>query len=383
MPRSNREPDPIITALERNWRAEMEGATTYRWLAEQTTDPRKREILEQLARGEEKHAARWAARLLELGGAQPTGPAPQVPATIRIKARAGMDNALFALEANEEAHVREYEAQAREYDAETAAILRDLARDEQEHAGVLGMMAGERPGPQSRLEAMLKGEKHVATGSWLGDAIYGANDGLGAVFGLIAGVAGAAVNSHVILIAGIAGAVASAVSMGAGAYLASKSEREVFDAQLAHERGEITNNPDEEKEELSLFYQLKGMTEEEADRAVERISQNQAQFLDVLAHEELGIREEGLPRPWTSAISATLSTAAGAAIPVIPFIFLSGTTAVLVAFVVSLLGHFVVGALKSLVTIRPWWSSGLEMTAIGVLVGGVTFIVGYLVGVGG
>ncbi|HEX5415110.1 MAG TPA: VIT1/CCC1 transporter family protein, partial [Chloroflexota bacterium] len=372
MSRLIRDEDRLIDALQRNWRAEMEGAATYRWLAGQAEEPRKKEILDQLARGEERHAARWAARLRELGAGPPPGPLPAVPASIRIKARAGLDNALHALEANEEAHVRQYQAQIRADDAETAAILRELARDEQQHAGMLGQLAGAPLGPKSQLDALMKGEKHITSGSWLGDAIYGANDGLAAVFGLIAGVSGAAVSSHVILLAGIAGAVASAVSMGAGAYLASKSEREVFDAQLAHERQEIVEHPDEEREELSLFYQLKGMTPDEADRAVGRIAENPDLFLDALAHEELGLREEAMPNPWTSAFSATLSTAIGAAIPVIPFVFLTGGTAIIVAFIVSLIGHFVVGALKSLLTIRPWWSSGLEMTLIGVLVGGIT-----------
>lgn len=382
MARSQHERNPTIAALERNWQVEMEGVATYRWLAEQTDDPRKKEILEQLARGEERHAARWAERLRELGVETPSGPLPAVPPAVRLKARAGLENALRALEANETRHVKEYEAQVRHHDAETAAILRDLARDEQQHAGMLGLMAGAPRTPSSQLAALMKGEKHIAAGSWVGDAIYGANDGLGAVFGLIAGVAGAAVNSHVILLAGIAGAVASAVSMGAGAFLAAKSEREVFDAQLAQERQEIQQDPQEEVEELSLYYQLKGMTREEADRAAARIAENPDQFLDVLAHEELGIREQGLPSPWTSAVSATLSTAVGAAIPVIPFVFLTGPTAIVVAFAVSLLGHFAVGALKSLVTIRPWWSSGLEMTLIGVLVGAVTYAVGYVVGTG-
>lgn len=382
MSRPYQDVDPLVDALQRNWRAEMEGAATYRWLAGQTDDPRKKEILDQLARGEERHAARWTARLRQLGAGPPAGPPPSVPASIRLKARTGLESALRALEANEEAHVREYEAQIRADDAETAAILRDLARDEQQHAGMLGSMVGAPPEPRSQLESLMKGETHIASGSWLGDAIYGANDGLAAVFGLIAGVSGAAVSSHVILLAGIAGAVASAVSMGAGAYLASKSEREVFDAQLAHERREIEEHPEEEREELSLFYQLKGMTPEEADRAVGRISENPSRFLDALAHEELGLREEAMPNPWLSALSATASTAIGAAIPVLPFVFLTGSTAIIVAFVVSLIGHFVVGALKSFLTIRPWWSSGLEMTLIGVLVGGVTYAVGYLVGVG-
>lgn len=371
-----------IVAIENNWRTEMEGAATYRWLVGQTDDPRQKEVLSQLAAAEERHAERWAERLRQLGVEVPSSGAPDVPPSLRARAGSGISGVLRALEAREEAHLKQYEAQARLHDAESASIMRELAQDEGQHAGMLRTMAGAPASPQGQLNAILNREKHAGAGSWLGDAIYGANDGLGAVFGLIAGVSGANVNSHVILLAGVAGAVASAVSMGAGAYLATKSEREVLDAQLAHERQEMETNPAEEKEELSLFYQLRGMTRDEADRAVERVSGNPQQFLDALAHDELGIRPDSAGSPWTSAISAAVSTAAGAAVPVIPFVFLSGAAAIITAFIVSLIGHFIVGALKSMVTTRPWWSSGLEMTMIGVLVGAVTYAVGYVIGVG-
>jgi VIT1/CCC1 family predicted Fe2+/Mn2+ transporter len=235
---------------------------------------------------------------------------------------------------------------------------------------------------RGRLESILKGERHVTSGNWIADAIYGANDGLGAVFGLVAGVAGAAASSHFILLAGVAGAVASAVSMGSGAFLAAKSEREVHEAEIARERGEIAEDPEEEREELSLFYQLKGLSEADADRLADQIAKNEEQFLQALAQEELGLTEERLPNPWTAMASATISTGLGAIVPVIPFFFTHGNPAIIAAAIVSLLGHFAVGAAKSLVTIRSWWASGLEMTLIGVIVGVVTYVVGVLIGAG-
>jgi VIT1/CCC1 family predicted Fe2+/Mn2+ transporter/rubrerythrin len=360
----------------------MQGAVTYRWLAEQSHDPQRRRLLEQLAAGEERHAARWAERLRALGAAPPDT-AAQVPLRTRLRAGADLDAALRSIETQEEEHLRHYEAEARAIgDPESAALMRELAVDEARHARTLRAMvgAGGRE-PRGRLESILRGERHASSGSWIGDAIYGANDGLGAIFGLVAGVAGASASGEFILLAGTAGAVAAAVSMGSGAYLAAKSERELYDAELARERTKIEEDVEEAKEELSLFYQLKGLSEQEADGIAERLARDPDLFLRTMAQEELGLSADRMPNPWVSALSATLSTGLGASLPVLPFLFLSGASAVWAAFVVSVLGHFAVGAAKSLVTIRSWWASGLEMTAIGLLVGAVTYAVGYLFGV--
>ena len=240
-------------------------------------------------------------------------------------------------------------------------------------------MAGPVSEPQSRLDAILHREKwHGRSGSWIGDAIYGINDGLTAVFGIVAGIAGYAAESKFIVVAGLAGAISSALSMGASAYLANKAEREVFEAELAQERREIDENPEEEQEELELFYQLKGFTEEEARSVVGRISKNKDTFLEALAAEELGLSEERLPNPTFSAVVGTVSTALGAIVPVLPFFFLVGTTGILVSAVVSIAAHFAVGASKSLVTLRNWWVSGLEMTGVALIVAAVAYGLGAL-----
>lgn len=168
--------------------------------------------------------------------------------------------------------------------------------------------------------------------------------------------------------------------MGSGAYLAAKSEREVYEAELYRERKELAESPEEEREELELFYQLKGFSPEEAKLLTDRLAQNPEQMLETLAHEELGLSESRFPNPWVSGLSATLSTAVGAFIPLIPF-FLQGMSAVVVSALVSIIAHFAVGVAKSLVTTRSWWASGLEMTVVGVLVGAVTYALGVLFGV--
>jgi VIT1/CCC1 family predicted Fe2+/Mn2+ transporter len=373
----------LIAALKKNWEGECRSAATYRHLAEREPDEGRRRILLRLAEAEERHAARWDKRLRELGTAPPATTAT-VPASIRLRANIDLDTALRQIEAEEEQHLQEYEAEANELaDPESAAIMREVAQDEARHARTLHAMTNPFSLDQTRgrLEAILKRERHVSSGNWIADAIYGANDGLGAIFGLVAGVAGANASSHFILLAGVAGSVAAAVSMGSGAFLAAKSEREVHEAELARERTEIREDLEEEKEELSLFYQLKGLSETEANQLAERLSQNEDAFLSALASEELGLSEDRLPNPWISMLSASVSTGLGAIVPVLPYFFLTGTTAILVAFVVSLIGHFAVGAAKSLVTIRSWWASGLEMTLIGIIVGVVTYGVGYLFGV--
>lgn len=375
----------LVGALTANLNAELRSAATYRYFADCEPDPHRKSILTRLAEAEDRHAEKWRNRLIELG-VEPKIEPISIPRVVRMRAKTDLNAALREAESIEDEHMQHYEFEAVELgDAETARIMQEVANDESKHAKTLHGLTStgaQDTAPRSRLDALLKGERHVSSGTWIADAIYGANDGLGAVFGLVAGVAGGAASGHFILLAGIAGAVASAVSMGSGAFLAAKSEREVHEAEMDREHREILQDPEEEKEELSLFYQLKGLTEDEADTLAERIARDEDQFLKVLAAEELGLSEERLPNPRTSAMSAMLSTGAGAIVPVIPFFFIAGTPAIITAAIVSLIGHFAVGAAKSLVTIRSWWASGLEMTLIGVIVGVVTYSVGFLVGVG-
>jgi predicted membrane protein (TIGR00267 family) len=222
---------------------------------------------------------------------------------------------------------------------------------------------------------------HRKASGWVGDAIYGINDGLGAIFGIVSGVSGATLgNSKFVIIAGTVGMIASALSMGSGAFLAAKSEREIYEAEFSRERDAVEYNETEAREVLSLSYQIRGLTPEEADRFVEDLARDKSQLVRALARERLNTTEEGLRKPWTSALSGALSTAVGAVIPIIPFFFLSGYPAIICAAMVSLVAHFVVGAAKSLVTIRSWWSSGLEMTVVGAIEGTVTYFIGIAIG---
>ena len=272
-------------------------------------------------------------------------------------------------------------------DEPSLSILNRVLEDELEHYRELSRLIRRYPrrartpaaNPKVLLEQMLarrdQGRTHTA--GWIGDAIYGVNDGLGSIFGIVSGVSGATLgNSKYVLLSGIAGMIASALSMGSGAYLAAKSEREIYEAELAREREAIAMNGPEARELLSLYYQVKGLPQDDADHMVNHIASDPEQMLRALAFERLNSTEEALSNPLTSAISGALSTAAGAFIPIVPFFFSSGYTAVIISAVVSLAAHFAVGAAKSLVTVRSWWSSGAEMTLVGAVEGVVTYVIG-------
>jgi VIT1/CCC1 family predicted Fe2+/Mn2+ transporter len=275
-------------------------------------------------------------------------------------------------------------------DADTDAVLASIRVEEQGHSRSLDAIqathaTGDPPpsGAEGRLNRILGRETWHRTGSgWISGAIYGANDGLAAVFGIVAGVSGATGGSSFVLTAGLSGAVASALSMATGAFLAERSEAEVVAANVAQERREIEQEPDEEKDELSLFYQLKGIDATLANELADKLADNPEAMLKVLATEELGGTEAG-GNAVQSAIAAGVSTFVGAMVPVIPFFFLRGTTAVVVAAIVSLIAHFLVGAAKSLFTLRTWWAAGLEMTMAGVIVGAVTYALGLVLKVSG
>ena len=374
----------LIEGLQAAWKREIAGVKTYRELARRADSAEQRDILNRLADAEERHAAVWEARLKELGGAP-----PEFRESIFERARrwvlvqSGTENAVRNIEATEDSDSAAYAAlRESASDEQDRAAVRATETEERAHGRVLSDMT-QPPAPQARLESMLKTEKwHVRGGGWIGQAIYGMNDGLGAAFGVVSGVAGATLTARgteFVLLSGIAAAIASALSMGSGAYLATKSEREVYEAEMEREKREIEMDPAQEREEMQLFYELKGFKTEEAKMLASRLAEQPDQMLKTLAHEELGLSEATFPNPWRAAISATISTALGAFIPVLPFFFLTGVTALVTSFVISTAAHFAVGASKVIVTGRSWWKSGAEMTVVGLGEAIVTYIIGVLV----
>jgi VIT1/CCC1 family predicted Fe2+/Mn2+ transporter/rubrerythrin len=379
----------------------MEGYSTYKTLADRDTDPVRAQVLRHMAQAELEHAALWAERIQELGGPEPVYAGSPGGAADSLASRAGgIRMALRRLEIEESRAIAGYGEQLKALgDEGSVAILEHVIEDEREHYRELGSLlrghysppaGAHKIDPKAVLEELLakRSQGRKQPGAWVGDAIYGVNDGLGAIFGIVSGVSGAtlgdpAQTSHYVLLAGLSGMIASALSMGSGAYLAAKSEREIYIAEVAREREAIRMNTPEARELLSLYYQVKGLPEEDAIHMVNHIANDPEQLLRALASERLGSSEDALSNPLVSASSGALSTAVGAIIPVIPFFFLQGLPAVIAAGVVSLVAHFAVGAAKSLITVRSWWSSGLEMTVVGALEGAVTYGIGFLLGKGG
>ncbi|HEX6548878.1 MAG TPA: VIT1/CCC1 transporter family protein [Candidatus Dormibacteraeota bacterium] len=371
--------------LLRAWRGEIEARAMYELLAARTKDPRRAGILRQLADAEATHRGRLEARMKELGVPIPDPASVRLSPWMQLQARlAPLDRVLAVREAAEDSEVDGlYKVPTG--DADTDRVLREIRHDEASHSKSVSAMRqggeGSPPpsGPKGTLKRILDRESwHQTGGGWVSGAIYGANDGLAAVFGIVSGVSGATGGGHFVLTAGLAGAVASALSMATGAFLAERSEAEVAHANVERERREIEEHPEEEKEELSLFYQLKGLSKEDADALAEKLSHNPEAMLKLLAGEEFGFGggSEGGGSAVQASLAAGISTGVGAMIPVIPFFWLSGTTGVIVAAAVSLVAHFLVGAAKSLFTLRSWWAAGLEMTAAGIIVGTVTYALG-------
>jgi VIT1/CCC1 family predicted Fe2+/Mn2+ transporter/bacterioferritin (cytochrome b1) len=383
----------LLKILENNWQAEMRGHHTYNTLAQREQDPDRKNALQGMANSERHHAELWAERIRALGGPAPVYQGKESGDVNSFVNRLGGLNAtLRRLELDESRDIARYGKQLKEIgDEASIAILHKVLADEVEHYQTLNDLVQDhlprhRISPdQARQEldelvAVRQKGQPKATG-WIGDAIYGVNDGLGAIFGIVSGVSGATVgNSKYVLIAGLAGMIASALSMGSGAYLAAKSEREIFEAEMARERDAVKYNEAEAHEVLVLSYQARGVPRRNAERFVGHLAKDQEQFVRLLVQERLNTTEEALPDPWVSAGSGSLSTAIGAFIPVLPFFFMGGYPAIILAAIISLLAHFAVGAAKSLITIRSWWASGLEMTAVGALEGVVTFVLGLALG---
>ena len=197
------------------------------------------------------------------------------------------------------------------------------------------------------------------------------------MFGIVAGVSGATGGSSAVLTAGLSGRSPRRCRWPPAPSSPSVPRPRSQAANVERERQEIAEHPEEEKEELSLFYQLKGVDERTADQLAERMSQHPDAMLQALSVEEFGATPGGGGAADAGGgRGGDLDRASGAIVPVIPFMITTGTTAIIAAAIVSLVAHFLVGAAKSLVTLRTWWSAGLEMTLAGVIVGGATYLIG-------
>jgi vacuolar iron transporter family protein len=357
-----------------NWQREIEGAYLYGKLAAAARTPRVQKALTQMAEDERQHAVIWGKQLAEAGVKTQT---PQPDLRIHLVAWLGRwlgAEAVLGLLINDEvSDINAYMDQAlKSTDLDS---YRGVIGDETSHARALEALR--HPGHGEHAEPW---HARAGVGGWLREVVYGFNDGLTANFGLVMGVVGAAVHSNVILLAGLAGLLADALSMAASGYLASKSESEVSQHHLALERAELALMPEEERQELIWQYRRKGLTQAEATTIADRLMENPDAALHELAREELGIDTAEAPNALMEGVVTGIATAVGAVIPLIPFMLLGGPAAIWTAVAVSMVAHFAVGASRAIFTGRPAIRSGFEMFVVGMGVAFITYLLGQLFG---
>jgi VIT1/CCC1 family predicted Fe2+/Mn2+ transporter len=258
----------------------------------------------------------------------------------------------------------------------------DMVPAEQSHARLLQQIEKTSGGMEGSTLARLEGRHRSAGGNALRAAVLGASDGLLSNFNLIMGVAGAALSNKNILLTGFAGLLAGAISMALGEWISVQSSRELYEKQIRTEKDEIASSPEEEAEELVLIYQARGMEEETARRIATRLMSNPETAIDALARDELGINPEELGgSAWEAAITSFLLFGTGAIVPVIPFLFLAGTTAIAFSAALSSVGLFAIGSAITLFTGRSILYSGMRQVFFGLAAAAAVFLVGHLIGV--
>jgi VIT1/CCC1 family predicted Fe2+/Mn2+ transporter len=361
---------PELRTFAHHWQDEADAAYLYRLLADAEPDSKKSDLYRRLAAVEDRHVQIWGDLLRKHGHPprrfRPSARTRLLAALGRIFGPGFLLPMLLAEEGREvKGYLDMHRRLSREAPGAHESLL--LARESAEHATTLGELSGRTGEPWHR----------TGSGGFLRNVVYGFNDGLTANFGLVAGVIGAKAASaqHSVILAGVAGLIADALSMGASGYLAAKSEAEVYANEIAMERDEIALMPEVERDELAILYEAKGMAADAAHALATEVMANPVQMLDEQVKGELGISDPHMS-PMREAWITGTATAVGAFIPVLPFLIWSGTAAIVSSFAVSMLSHWLVGAARSVFTGRSVFRSGMDMFVVGL---GVA-VVGYFVG---
>jgi VIT1/CCC1 family predicted Fe2+/Mn2+ transporter len=340
-------------AARESWAQEMASVYLYRIIAEAEPSPERRALFARLAEEAQAQAGIWADEVRRAGETVPASPPLSsrvrlVGYLVRRLGPARLRNVLAAMKVR-------------------GMSVYQMARD-----------AG-HPMPQSVEEI---GQRHRGpAGGNLRAAVFGANDGLVSNASLILGVAGATGGGRMVVVSGVAGLLAGAFSMAAGEYVSMRSQREMFEHQIGAERDELRQYPAEEAAELSLIYQARGLGKEDADRMAGRIVANPEYALDTLAREELGLDPGALGSPLGAALFSFVSFAAGALVPLAPFVVAGGQAALAGAVALTGVALFGVGAAISLFTGRGALRGGLRMLIIGGAAATATFVIGRMLGV--
>jgi len=339
-----------------SWGEEQRSAFLYRACAAAEAGTVRAELFQRLAGEAEAQAAIWRAQLTAKGH---PAPAPFVPDTRTrfvawLVARLGPRPLKGVL---------------------AAMKVRGMA--------IYGINAASLPGhlPPAVVGGLEHRHRGLGGGGNLRAAVFGINDGLVSNASLILGVAGASGDPRVVVLTGVAGMAAGAFAMAAGEYVSVQSQRELYEHQIALERDELKQYPEAEAQELALIYAAKGLPKKEAGRLAQRLVADPEHALDTLAREELGLNPDELGSPIGAAVSSFVSFAAGAVLPLAPFLIAPGPSALPAAVGITAVALFAVGATLSLFTGRNALYSGGRMLALGALAGGITFAIGRLAGV--
>jgi VIT1/CCC1 family predicted Fe2+/Mn2+ transporter len=354
--------------------AERQSAVLYRGLAAGASGER-REIFEQLAAVEDKHAEHWAAKLTELGEPVPDRSRPDLRTRLLawLARRFSVDAVLPLVE-------RAEHSDAGLYDGDPNATPA-MAVDERSHARVLTRLRGsvdDGPGGIAKRERWHRGDRSGA----LRAAVFGVNDGLVSNTSLVMGFAGSGAAAGTILFAGLAGLLAGAFSMAAGEYISMRSQREAYEREISVEAEELRDDPEAEQEELALIYRAKGLDAEEAEKVAKTIMKDSEIALDTMAREELGLDPDELGSPWSAALSSLLAFAVGAVVVVLPYLFLSGFAALITAICLAALALYGVGAVIGMLNGRSAARAGARQLLVGGAAALVVFGIGHLIGGG-
>ncbi len=365
-----------IRRYQANLEDEIDGIAVYRLLAEAEADPERKSIFEQLADVEEGHAQVFRQKLLEAGiEPKERGPSLRVRVIGLLARRFGVRSVLPI--------VRNMEAGAYTAYMEQDATVQAIAPDEREHRKEMSRL--ERGEVVQPVEAIShrEGWHRTGGGGTLRASVFGVSDGLVSNSALVMGFAGAQTTGDFVLLAGVAGLLAGAFSMGSGEYVSMRAQRELFERQIELEREELAADPEEEKKELVLIFRAKGLSREEAESAAARLMENPDVALETLVREELGLDPSSLGSPWGAAIGSFLAFGAGAIVPVIPFFFGAdaGAPFVIASAALSGIALFGVGASLSLFTGRSALMSGARQVGLGAAAAVLTFVIGRIVGV--
>jgi VIT1/CCC1 family predicted Fe2+/Mn2+ transporter len=358
-----------------NWQAEVDSTEQYLAMAAHEPDKTTARVYENLATIERRHVDFWEGRLKAVGH----DPGPRLPSwrarVLIFCARRWGAGAVLPTVASSEYQSRDNYVPQRE----TAATA--MTSEEHAHARVLRSILAKTGMGAASFVRTEKGHRRLG-GNALRAAVLGANDGLSSNLSLIMGVAGAAVDTHAVLLTGVAGLLAGACSMAMGEWISVKSSRELAEREVRTERAEVEANPEEELHELQLIYEAKGLSPAEAAELSHKLLADPATAAEVLAREELGIDPAALGgSPWVAAGTSMLLFALGALVPVLPLLFLRGTAAIMASLGAGGAGLCLIGAAIAVFTGRSAIYSAARQLFLGLVAAGVTFGIGKLIGV--